>query len=112
MSKLLLSSILLLFIFFTGCASSPKIVGKWKIQHSSQTEHMQEAEVFPDGTVLVTGTEEDSPFLASWAKADGQFVVMAPDESLLKVLLPERDTMIWKQQEKNGDVIVLHRMPE
>jgi hypothetical protein len=110
MSKLLLPSTLLLFVFYAGCASSPKIVGKWKIQPSNQTENMEAAQVFPDGTVLITGTEEDSPFLMSWSMIEGQFVITAPDEAPVKVLLPDRNVMIWKQQKNNGDVIVLHRI--
>ncbi len=110
MSKFGISSTLLFVIFFTGCASSPKIIGKWKIQPSNETENMQEAQVFPDGTVLITGTEDDSPFLMSWSIIEGQFVIDAPDEFPVRVLLPDRNTMIWEQQKNNGDVIVLHRI--
>jgi len=110
MSRRLLPSALLFFVFFAGCASSPQIVGKWKIQPSNETENMQEAQVFPDGTVLITGTENDSPFLANWLMIEDQFVISVPDESQITVLLPDRNVMIWKPQEKHGDVIVLHRM--
>jgi hypothetical protein len=37
-------------------------------------------------------------------------VINAPDEAPVKVLLPDRNVMIWKQQKTNGDVIVLHRI--
>ena len=113
MPKRLLPSALLVCVFgvfFAGCASSPKIVGKWKIQPSNETENMEAAEVFPDGTVLITGTEGDSPFLMSWSMIEDQFVISAPDESQVTVLLPDRNVMIWKQQEEHGDVIVLHRI--
>jgi hypothetical protein len=112
MSKILLPSLLFLFVFFAGCASSPKIVGKWKILPSAETENIQEAQIFPDGTVLLIGAEDDSHILADWSMNEqGNYVISAEgEETKAKALLPDRDVMIWKMQEDDGDVIVLHRI--
>ena len=109
MNRYLLSSLLLFIVFSTGCATSPKIVGKWKVQPSSASEHLEIAQIFKDGTVLVMGAEDEKYILMQWSMAGDQIMVNFPEQDQFLVLLPDRNTMIWKCQKKGYDVVVFYR---
>jgi hypothetical protein len=106
MKRFLLPSLLLSIVFAAGCTTSPKIVGKWKVQPSNESENIDTVLIFKDGTVLVTGSSDDSSMAFTWSKVGDQFIIDLPN-SQTPVVLPDKDLMLWK--EDNNDVLVFHR---
>ena len=111
MSRFLLPSMLLSIVLFAGCATSPKIIGKWEVQPSDIFNEVNAVQFFKDGTVLVMAPDNQEAFLLKWSNTGDEIVVSFYDDMSFLVIQPERNTMIWKPQEEDDDseVVVLRR---
>jgi len=109
MNRFLVTSTLLLFLVFAGCATPPKIVGKWKVQPSYETDDIEFVQIFKDGTFLMTGSEDDTSMAFTWSKVGDQLLVDFPDFQA-PIKLPHKNTMLlqWTKGDDH-EVLVFHR---
>ena len=107
-SRSIAMGVLLLFCLFhfAGCASSPSIIGKWKVRQTEDTGNVEYVEVFDNGTIL--RYEGDRYFSDSY-KIDGKAIVV--EDSFLVTLTPD-GRMIWCAIEGGQDTFVFDRVDE
>ena len=67
----LIRIVLPLAVCMAGCATTPEIVGVWKVQSPHNLVGVDTVEIFKDGTVLATSIEDDASFLLNWSKSEG-----------------------------------------